>query len=389
MKIDASVEYSYYEDEFVRTFQKNPLLVRSPGRINLIGEHTDYNGGLVLPTAIDKEMIIALAENGSDTIRLKALDLKQECEFSIDNLLAISEPWALYVGGVVDQLKKIDSVISGFDCVFGSSIPIGAGMSSSAAFECGIGFGLNVLFELGLSKKTIVQIGQRAENEFVGVNCGIMDQFANMYSKRDHVIQLDCVDLSHKYFPADFSNNELLLFDSKVKHSLKDSEYNIRRKECEAGFNLIASKFSFAKSLRDCSLEMLDEFDGVMPNKVRDRCTYVIEEIARVENACRALAKNAMGDLGQLMFETHVGLDRLYDVSCRELNVLFESARSLEGVKGARLMGGGFGGGTINLVDRNKTDMIITRINSEFQKVFKYKPNVYRVKTADGTSLIS
>ncbi len=383
------MEYNYYEDEFIRTFQNKPLLIRSPSRINLIGEHIDYNGGLVLPTAIDKELVIAVCENGSDEIRLKALDIGQACEFSIDKLKEIADPWALYVGGVVDQLKKSKCAIGGFDCVFGGSIPIGAGMSSSAALECGIAFALNLLFDLNLPRGKIIQVGQKAESEFVGVNCGIMDQFANIYSKKNHVIQLDCRDLSHKYFPADFSENELLLFDTKVRHSLGNSEYNIRRQECEKGLKLIASKFSYVRSLRDCSLEMLDECNGTMTKNVKDRCTYVIEEISRVKEACRTLTKNETGSLGQLMFETHVGLDRLYQVSCPELNVLFESATKLDGIKGARLMGGGFGGCTINLVDSDKTEMIIDQINSDFQKSFAYEPEVYRIKTADGTSVIS
>ncbi|MCG8389855.1 MAG: galactokinase [Cytophagales bacterium] len=379
------MNYSYFEQEFQKKYGRQPIIVRSPGRINIIGEHTDYNQGFVLPAAVDKEIVLAMAKNDSDTVRVTALDVGEEVEFRTDQADQVEEPWAKYIAGVLLQFQKLSLDIRGFDCVFGGTIPLGAGMSSSAALECGIGYGMARLFDHELDPLTLVKAAQRAENEFVGVKCGIMDQFANVFSKEGHVIKLDCRDLRYEYFPAELDTHTLVLFDTQVKHSLGSSEYNVRRKECEEGVEVIAKHYPNVTSLRDCTLEMLEKARTEMTGKVADRCEYVISEISRVEQACEALQVKALDELGRLMYETHDGLSQKYEVSCVELDVLVDLTRSMNAVAGARMMGGGFGGCTINLVDKTHRDTVISQVKSGYAEKFGNEPKVYEVSLAEGT----
>ena len=385
------MDYRYYEQEFQKKYARSPLLVRSPGRINVIGEHTDYNEGFVLPAAVDKEIVLAMARNDTDTIRITALDLGEEVQFEAARADQVTEPWARYIAGVLLQFQQLSMDIGGFDCAFGGTIPLGAGMSSSAALECGVGLGMATLFDHEIEPMELVKAAQRAENEFVGVKCGIMDQFANVFSRKDHVIRLDCRDLSYHYFPAELDTHTLLLFDTQVKHSLGSSEYNVRRSECEEGVALIARHFPETQinSLRDCTKEMLDEVSPRMPGKVGDRCAYVIEEIQRVEQACNALQANELDRLGKLMYDTHEGLSKKYEVSCDELDFLVDKTLPMKAVAGARMMGGGFGGCTINLVERSGKEDVVAAVKRSYSEQFDKEPKVYEVNIAEGTGTIN
>ena len=372
------------KENFIARFGTEPRIFEAPGRINLIGEHTDYNDGFVLPAAIDKEVIFAIKENSSDTIRLYAQDLDQFYETKTEDLKSSNLGWPDYLVGVVDQLKKRGHSIKGFDCVFASDIPIGAGLSSSAAIESGLAYALNEINNLQEDKFELVKLAQKAENEFVGVNCGIMDQFASVFGKEDHVFRLDCRSLDYEYFPLELKDIGILLIDTKVKHSLASSEYNTRRKECEAGVKIYAKHDSSVKSLRDVSMnlhqKLIDEFDPV----VYKRCDYVIREIKRVEEACDDLKAGRIESFGQKMYETHEGLSNDYEVSCEELDFLVDQTKGDEEVFGARMMGGGFGGCTINLIQENHIDELRDKIAKSYENQFGKKPLFYKVKVGNG-----
>ena len=376
-------------EKFNEVFRGTPLLYRAPGRINLIGEHTDYNDGFVLPAAIDKEVIYALQRNGSDIIRLYAYDLDEYFESNIRELVKSGKGWPDYLLGVVDEISKLGCNIEGFDCVFGSNIPIGAGLSSSAALETGLAYGLNDIFEFDLDKLEIIRLSQRAENNFVGMNCGIMDQFASVNGKEGHVFRLDCRSLQFEYFPINLSGISILLIDTMVKHSLASSAYNTRRQECEEGVQIISKFFPGIRSLRDVKPEMLDIQELKKQDNVYKRCHYVVHEIVRVNAACDDLNNGRIEDFGQKMYETHVGLSRDYLVSCDELDFLVEMAREHKSVVGARMMGGGFGGCTINLVKNDGLEELIADIRAGYHSKFGADPGFYEVKIMDGVGTVS
>lgn len=385
MKILTSVR-----EKFNKLFGNDPLLILSPGRVNIIGEHTDYNEGFVLPAAINKFIAIGLAKNNTKTARLFASDLDQIFEFSvIDNSYSKNDMgWPNYIMGVVEQLKKNGHSIEGFDCVFGGNIPIGAGMSSSAALEGGIIYGLSELFNLDIDPIDMVHFGQDAENQFVGVQCGIMDQFINIFGKENQVLKLDCRTLKYDYFPFDNNDYHLVLCDSKVKHELSSSEYNIRRQQCEEGVRLLKKYKPEINSLRDVSSDLLlkhkDEFEPV----IFKRCNYVVNENKRVNMACEALTKNDFAALGLLMFESHEGLQHEYEVSCEELDILVEQAKTIDGLLGARMMGGGFGGCTINLVEKEKAQDFAEQIAFKYNQVTGKDIAVYNTQIESGVSII-
>jgi galactokinase len=375
-------------DQFRHLFNKKPLLVRSPGRVNLIGEHTDYNEGFVLPAAVDKAIYFAIAPGQGKTCGVYAHDLGESHEFDLNNLAKSEKRWPDYLMGVVDELQKAGCAISGFNCVFGGDIPIGAGMSSSAAIEAGLAFALNKIFGLGLEPLTLVKLAQKAENEFVGVRCGIMDQFINVFGRPRSVLKLDCRSLAYEYYPFDRPDLRIVLCDTLVKRALASSEYNVRRQQCESGVNLLAQYDSGLKSLRDVSLELLEthrsEFDPV----VYKRCDYVIRENGRVELACADLRKNDFYSFGQRMFGSHRGLRDDYEVSCRELDVLVEAASGIKGVLGARMMGAGFGGCTINLVADNAVEEFEGTVARAYGSQFGKDPKFYISTLKSGTEVI-
>ena len=360
----------------------------APGRINLIGEHTDYNDGFVLPAAINKHVTFGIRENHLDKYRFHAIDLQETFEITLDKLQFTEKGWPNYLMGVIDQIRKRGHQVRGFDCVLTSDIPIGAGLSSSAAIESGLAMGLNEMLNLGLTKLDIVKLAQKAENEFVGVNCGIMDQFASVFGRKDHVFRLDCRSLDFEYYPLDLGDCGILLVDTKVKHSLASSEYNTRRKECEAGVQLLSKKYPQVKSLRDVTFEMLQKEKQGFNSVVYKRCDFVVREISRVVAACDDLVAGRKEDFGKEMYETHEGLRMDYEVSCEELDFLVDFTMDNPEVLGARMMGGGFGGCTINILKKRSIAAFKNAISKAFESNFDHAPLFYDVSTDNGVRAI-
>ncbi len=365
----------------------DPLIVRSPGRVNLIGEHTDYNQGFVLPAAIDKAIYLAIGPRSDDGIHLFSIDLDQNYTCSLDLPEPTAEHWPNYLLGVVQQLQQAGRPPQGFNCVFAGDIPLGSGMSSSAALECATAFALNELFDLGLDKLTMVRLSQRAENVFVGVQCGIMDQFASMFGRRGQVIRLDCQSLDYAFFPFHLEGIRIVLLDTNVKHTLASTEYNTRRRQCETGVRLIRAHDPEVTSLRDVSQEDLDRYVAPVDELVYRRCRFIVGENARLLAATEDLQNGDLASFGRKMFETHDGLSREYEVSCRELDFLVDQVRDDPAVIGARMMGGGFGGCTINLVRESAIDKLVERIAPVYRKAMRREIKVYVAQIEDGTSI--
>lgn len=376
-------------NDFKNRFNSEPIVVKSPGRVNLIGEHTDYNNGFVLPAAIDKVIIVALQKSNKPKSSLYSIDLDETAEFNVNEISKNEKHWANYIIGVVDQLNKHGHKIENFDCMFSGDIPIGAGLSSSAALECGTIYGLNELFKLNIAPIDIVKYGQKAENEFVGVRCGIMDQFINVFGKSGHALKIDCLTLDYEYEPFDFKDISIVLFNTGVTHTLASSEYNQRRKECETGFAIIQKAYPHITNFREIDNKLLEEIKPLLPEIIYNRCKYVIQENMRLLNGCKALTRNDLKEFGKLMFETHNGLSKDYQVSCKELDFLVEQVKCYPGVYGARMMGGGFGGCTINLIENNHIQEIEKNISSNYFDEFGIKLKTYITTISCGTSLIS
>ena len=372
--------------QFEVLFHSVPLMVKSPGRINLIGEHTDYNNGFVLPAAIDKFILVAIQKRDDDEIHLYSNEFKETAATTLQNLTTPGKQWPVYILGVVDQLQKARHKVGGFNLIVDGDVPIGAGMSSSAAVECASIFALNELFDLGIYKMDMVKMAQKAEHEFARVMCGIMDQFASMFGKEGMVINLDCETLKYEYVPIDLNGLTILLFDSGVKHSLASSEYNVRRQQCETGVNLVQKGEPQVKSLRNVTMPMLEKY--VKDELIFKRCKYVVEEIARLQIACEDLKNGAMQAFGKKMFATHEGLKNLYEVSCTELDVLVDAVKNNPDVLGARLMGGGFGGCTINLVKEAAAEEIIKQTTEKYKQQTGKDLTTYRVAIKNGTAVL-
>ncbi|HVB03105.1 MAG TPA: galactokinase [Chitinophagaceae bacterium] len=377
----------HIRNKFINLFSGKPILVASPGRVNLIGEHTDYNEGFVLPAAIDLCTYFAVAPNGLKLIRLHADAFDQTQVFNLDNL-APSTGWANYLLGVVAQFQVRGYPVSGFDCVLGGNIPIGAGLSSSASLECGLAFSLDHIFGFGVDKLELAKLGQLAEHEYVGVQCGIMDQFASLYGKKGRLVRLDCRSLEHEYIPFDFPEYRILLCNTLVNHSLASSQYNIRRKQCEEGVELLRPFFPQIKTLRDVRASDLQDQKDILPPLILQRCQYVVEENCRVLRSCSLLKEGNLDDFGKLMYESHWGLSRKYEVSCPELDFLVELAAGYPGVTGARMMGGGFGGCVISIVREEAVLEFSLEISSKYQKRFSRPSEIYVTSIEDGTTLI-
>jgi galactokinase len=369
---------------FKQRYQVRPIIVMSPGRINLIGEHTDYNEGFVLPAAIDKAIVVAIQKRDDDKVSLYAMQLGKEYEVSLTGFKKKNNHWSNYILGVVNQLQKRGFGLSGFNIILSGNVPIGAGVSSSAAVECATVYALNELFGLGISKMEMVKIAQKAEHEFAGVLCGIMDQFASMFGQESKVISLDCRSLEYEYFPIEMTGLKIVLFDTNVKHSLASSEYNVRREQCEKGVAMMRQKYPSVKSLRDATMEMLDECVKTEP-LIYKRCKYVVEENIRLKEACKNLANNDIKSFGQKMFRTHDGLSKEYEVSCKELDYLVEQVRNDEAVLGARMMGGGFGGCTINLVKEEAIPGLVERLSKLYKENMHLELKHYVIAIKDGT----
>jgi len=375
-------------EKFKETFDTEPVVIRSPGRVNLIGEHTDYNNGFVMPAAINKAIYMAVSRRDDDLIHIVSLDLGLSYLGDMGKVVPSSQHWPDYILGVVAQVQSLGHKVGGFNCVFGGDIPQGAGMSSSAALECATAFSLNELFGLKMDPLTMVRLSQKAENEFVGVKCGIMDQFASMFGRKNHVIRLDCQSLAYEYIPFNTDGIRIVLLDTSVKHSLASSEYNTRRQQCEAGVALVQPHHPEVRSLRDVTLEMLDKYVKPVDPLVYQRCQYVVEESLRLLAAGEDLKRGDIAAFGQKMFATHDGLSRKYEVSCPEADFLVEQVKGRPGVIGARMMGGGFGGCTINLVREEVIDDLVADLTPAYAKAMNKELKVYIGQIENGTSLI-
>lgn len=374
---------------FTEKYHQEPIIVRSPGRVNLIGEHTDYNEGFVLPAAIDKAAYLAVSLRSDEEIHLHALDLHESFTTNARDLKPVREvSWPNYLLGSAAQYIKRGIKLPGFNAVLSSDVPIGAGLSSSAAVECATVFALNELLNTTLDRITMVKMAQQAEHEFAGVMCGIMDQFASMMGKKDHVIKLDCRSLEYEYVPFKLDGIKVLLLNTNVKHSLASSAYNTRRRECEDAVRWVSAHIPGVKSLRDVSEKMLDQYVAPKNKTIDRRARFVVQEIARLQAVCEDLKKNDLPALGRKMFATHEGLGKLYEVSCPELDWLVDHVRNNPSMMGARMMGGGFGGCTINLVKEDAIADLVAKLKPAYEKEMKLPLTYYIASIEDGTGLI-
>jgi len=378
------MDIEHVRSRFIKHFDGSTGTVyASPGRINLIGEHTDYNGGFVFPGAIDKGMIAELKLNGTNKVRAYSIDLKDYVEFGFEEEDAPRASWARYIFGVCREIIKRGGKLEGFNTAFAGDVPLGAGMSSSAALESVYAYTLNDMFNLGIDKFELAKIGQATEHNYCGVKCGIMDQFASIFGKQGSLIRLDCRSLEYEYFPFDPKGYKLVLLDSVVKHELASSAYNKRRESCER----VAQKLN-VEFLRDASLGELDAIKSEITEEDYMRAKYVIEEIQRVLDVSDALKKGDYETVGQKMYETHYGMSKLYEVSCEELDFLNDIAKEC-GVTGSRVMGGGFGGCTINLVKDELYEPFIAKAKEAYKAKFNKSPKVYDVVISDGARKLS
>jgi len=375
---------------FQQNFQTEPLIVRSPGRINIIGEHTDYNEGFVLPAAIDKAAYIAVSLRDDDEIHLVAMDLNENFSVNLKDLKPVGDvSWPNYILGSAAQFLKRGIQLPGFNAVLTSDVPMGAGLSSSAAVECATVFALNELLQTDIDRLTMVSMAQKAEHEYAGVMCGIMDQFASMMGKKDYVIKLDCRSLEYEYVPFKLEGFKVLLLNTSVKHSLASSEYNTRRKECEIAVGWVKQNVEGINSLRNVSEEMLNKY--VLPNDelIDKRSRYVVQEINRLLEGCNDLQRGDLAALGKKMFTTHEGLSEMYEVSCKELDWLVNKVKNNTNVIGSRMLGGGFGGCTINLVKETAIDELVANLKLAYEKEMELPLAYYVASIENGTELIS
>ncbi|WP_338871212.1 galactokinase [Spirosoma sp. SC4-14] len=388
MDLLSQLTASFADAFHTESTASEPLLICSPGRVNLIGEHTDYNEGFVLPAAIDKAIYLAVSPRTDNELHFVAYDLNKSFQGSLNDL-SPTHTWADYLLGVVAQFILAGQQISGFNCLFTGTIPMGSGLSSSAALENGVGFALNEMFQLGLDRITMLKLSQRAENEFVGAKVGIMDMFASMMGRADHVIKLDCRSLEYAYAPLQMDGISIVLCDSRVKHSLVSSEYNTRRAECEAGVRFLKAFYPEVNSLRDVTMTMLDTHLKHTQPLIYRRCAYVVQENQRLLDGVAALETGNISAFGQLMYGSHEGLSQWYEVSCPELDILVEIARQHPGVLGARMMGGGFGGCTINLVQEDHLDDFRQLIIKQYKAQTGKDTYLHVCKIQNGTNLVS
>ena len=385
------MDLEYVRSRFIKHFDgKTGNVYASPGRINLIGEHTDYNGGFVFPGAVDKGIMAEVRPNGTDTIMCYSIDLKDRVEFKVDDPQGPHTSWARYIYGIVQEMRKLGVDVKGFNTAFAGDVPLGAGMSSSAALESCFAFALNDLFgDNKVSKWDMVLAGQATEHNYCGVKCGIMDQFASVFGQAGKLMRLDCRSREFEYFPFNPEGYKLVLLDSKVKHELASSAYNDRRHSCENVVATLQKKYTDKKieTLRDADWAMLESVKGEMSEEDYLRATFVLGEKDRVLAVCDALEKGDYETVGKKMYETHHGLSKEYEVSCEELDYLNELAKE-NNVTGSRIMGGGFGGCTINLVKEELYDAFVANASEKYEAKYGRKPGVYNVVIGDGSRKI-
>ena len=372
------------DSTFEERFGGHGNIYASAGRINLIGEHTDYNGGFVFPGAIDKVIMAEIRPNGTDKVKVYSIDIDDYAEFGLNEEDAPAASWARYIFGVCRETIKRGGKVQGFDAVFAGNVPLGAGLSSSAALESCFAFAVNDLFNgNSIDKFELARIGQSTEHNYCGVNCGIMDQFASVFGKKDHLMRLDCRSMEYEYFPFHPEGYSLVLVDSVVKHELADSPYNKRRASCER----VAKRLGI-ETLRDATMEMLDAVKGDISAEDYFRAKFVIEEKERVLAVCDALVAGDYDTVGKMMYATHEGLSKDYEVSCEELDFLNDLAKEC-GVTGSRIMGGGFGGCTINLVKNDLLPHFIEEAKVRFNEKYGHEPKIYEVVISDGAHKVA
>lgn len=374
--------------EFSARFGSNGVIVKAPGRVNLIGEHTDYNQGFVLPGSIGKYIAVKIKPNNIDKCRVYSIDYNSEFQFRPNEISDLYPHWAKYIAGVVVELIKDGYQVKPFDAVFAGDIPLGAGLSSSAALESAFALALNHIYDFKIDRRNLALIGQRAENIHAGVQCGIMDQFASLLGEEKTLLKVDCRSLEFERIPFHPENTMIVLADTLVKHSLASSEYNVRRQQCNLGLLEIQKIDSRITSLRDANLDLIEAIKPKVDSKVFDRCKYVVEEITRTNQACDALKVDDYVTFGNKMYETHYGLSKLYEVSCKELDLLVEASKEVGGVYGARMMGGGFGGCTINLVSKEYTETFMEKVGEKFKFRYGKLPKFYLVEISKGAHIV-
>jgi galactokinase len=373
---------------FTEKFGQEPLLVRAPGRINFIGEHTDYNEGLVMPAAINRAVFIALALNHTNQCRVFSPDLQETHSFQTTDLQP-GKGWPNYLQGVMHCIKLLGVAPQGVDVLVTGNIPLGAGLSSSAALCCGFGLAYSHAIGHELSSLAIAKVGQYAEHKFAGVKCGLMDQYASVFGKKGHALLLDCQTLTHDYIPFQYPNISIVLIDTKVKHSLADTAYNNRREACELGAALVMRKYAAVRSLRDVTSGMLDELQADFPDDVLTKSRYVVEEISRTRLATHYLRERALKQFGQLLYQTHAGLSKQYEVSCAESDFLVDLAHQNPRVLGARMMGGGFGGCTLNLIEATAEADFQSTVQAHYEKQFNKTPEFHIMELEDGVGVVA
>ncbi|HHT27133.1 MAG TPA: galactokinase [Firmicutes bacterium] len=361
----------------------------APGRVNLIGEHTDYNDGFVLPIAINRDMLLVGAPRNDRQVRVYSLDMQQENVVNLDDItFDESMRWSNYVRGVLHVLQEAGYSVAGMDMVMTGNVPQGAGLSSSAALEVGVLMLSSCLSGFTVPGVEAAKLCQRAENNFVGVNCGIMDQFISRLGAENSALLIDCRSLSYRHIPWSESQVRLLVVDTRVKRGLVDSEYNRRRSECETGVKILAQVIPGIRALRDVSLEQLQTYKHLLPDSVYARCLHVVGENQRVSAAAQALENNAWSRLGSLMYESHADLRDLYQVSCRELDLVVELAQTVSGVYGARMTGAGFGGCAIVLVQEEAVESLQDVIRSKFTAETGHEPGLLLTGAAAGARIL-
>lgn len=379
-------------DTFRRQFDGDPVIIRSPGRINLIGEHTDYNAGFVLPSPIDRCLLFGIRRTQTGRGRFYAMDRQEGYETDLSEVLTKSSlEWPNYLLGVIDLMQRRQEgrdSFSGLDVVFSGNIPVGAGLSSSAALTSGVAFGLNRIFNLGYESRTLARIAQKAENGFVGVRCGVMDPFINLHGVGGKALKLDCRSLEYEPVPLGEDSIRIVICDSGIQRDLSTSEYNQRREQCEEGVTWLQSRGEAVQALRDADEAMLEKYRGEMDPLLHKRCLYVVRENRRVGEAAERLREGDMASLGSLMTETHAGLRDSYQVSCPEIDLLVERALETDGVLGSRMMGGGFGGSTISLVREEGVEKFKIRISQAYAEKYGKQPSVFTVRTASATEIV-
>lgn len=382
------ISKEYVVNRFETIFNAEPIVVTSPGRINIIGEHTDYNDGFVLPAAIDKAIYVAVSRRADNLISLYAEDYQESHEIALEEINTSEKHWPNYILGVVDQFQKRGAKLGGFNLYIDGDVPLGAGLSSSAAVECAVVLALSELFSLHVERLDIPKIAQKAEHTYAGVMCGIMDQFASAFGRENQLVKLDCRSLEFEYVPLDLKGYSIVLFNTNVKHSLASTAYNKRREQCEQATAWIKEVYPDVHNLRDVTVPMLDEIVKEKDLDIYEKARFVVQENERVERACEALRTGDINQLGEYMYQTHDGLSKKYEVSCPELDYLVAYVRQIPEVIGARMMGGGFGGCTINIMKEEEIDQIVPALQTEYKDRFGKELSVIRVNLGDGTRVL-